>query len=68
MNPFLVTLMLVTVGIVLVTVGFVYGMDMPANAGKKWTDIVKEDLTVRIIFWVIGGLALLYAGVFQFWH
>lgn len=68
MNSLLVTLLLVSVGIILLTVGFVYGMDFPENVGKKWTDIVKEELGVRIVFWIAGGLALGYAGLFQFWH
>ena len=67
MQSILMTLLFVSLGVVLITIGFVFGMDEPQNKGKKWTDVIMEDLWVRVIFWIAGISSMVYAGVIQFW-
>ena len=68
MNSLLTTLLIVSVGLILITIALVYNMDAPQNKGKSWTQIMQEDIATRVIFGVAGGLALVYAAVGQFMH
>jgi len=60
------TLLFASLGFVLITIGFVFGQDEPQNAGKKWYQVLKEDLLARSIFWISGLGALFHAGYLQF--
>ena len=67
MHGILVTLLLTAVGAVLISFAAIYNMDAPENKGRPLTQIIQEDLATRIIFLVLGLLALGYAAVGQFW-
>jgi len=60
------TLMFAALGAFLIVIGFVFGQDEPQNAGKKWYQVLQEDLIVRSIFWLAGLAALAHAGYIQF--
>ena len=67
MNSLLVTFLLGLVGIACIAFGFLYRQD-GYYPGTAWYDVLKNDLAVRISFWVIGLLILGFAGFFQFKH
>lgn len=68
MQSLLLTFFVGLVGLTSLVFGFLYGQDMGKYAHMKWYDILKEDLQVRIAFWLVGLGLLAWAGYFQFTH
>lgn len=60
------TLAIATLGALLITVGFLYGQDMPEYENLTFVQILGKDLVVRIIFWVAGLAAWAHVGYLQF--
>jgi len=54
------------IGITAIAFGFLYKQDK--YPGLKWYQVLKNDLAVRVTFWVIGALFIGYGAVFQFWY
>ncbi len=65
MHSLLVTFFLGLIGVAAIVFGFLYKQD-GAYPGMAWYDVLKQDLAIRITFWVIGVLFLGWAGFFQF--
>lgn len=65
MHSLVVTFMVGLVGLVSIAFGFLYKQDK--YPGLTWYQVLKNDLAVRILFWVVGVLFVGYGGLFQFW-
>lgn len=68
MPSLLLTFFVGLLGLAAVAFGFLYNQDAPKNKGMKWYEVLKGDLTVRIVFWVVGLGLLAWGGYFQFSH
>lgn len=53
-------------GLLFIAFGFLYDQDH--HPDQKWYQVLKSDLGVRGIFWVVGLALLSYAGYFQYSH
>lgn len=68
MPSLLLTFFVGLLGLTAIAFGFLYGQDFPKNKPLKWYEVLKTDLPVRIIFWVVGLGMLAWGGYFQFSH
>jgi hypothetical protein len=68
MPSLLLTFFVGLLGLTAIAFGFLYGQDFSKNKPLKWYEVLKTDLTVRIIFWVVGLALLAWGGYFQFSH
>ena len=68
MQRLLLTLFAGLLGLASIAYGFLHGQDLKKHSDKKWYDVLKEDLALRIVFWVAGLGLLGWAGYFQFSH
>lgn len=65
MHNLLITFFLGLIGLAAIVFGFLYKQD-GAYPGMAWYDVLTRDLPIRITFWVVGVLLLIWAGYFQF--
>jgi len=68
MLTLLATMVLVAIGSVILSMGFLYKQDDTSYSGMKWYQILAQtkDLGVRIPLWLVGSVFIIYAVYGQF--
>lgn len=66
MLTLLATMILVAVGSVILSFGFLYKQDDPANSQLKFYQVLAKNPGVRIPLWLVGSLFVGYAVYGQF--
>jgi hypothetical protein len=59
-------MVLISIGSVILSLGFLYKVDSPSYSGMKYYQILGRDLGVRVPLWLVGALFIAYAVYGQF--